>query len=68
MREKDKEKRSRGSALPPERRIPEPAVGWERGLSRLVLEGRCPNCGGRIAHPHVDAKGLSWSCPEGCNP
>lgn len=63
-----------GAAPPPQRRamhteIDEPEIGWRMGFIRLC-DGRCPWCGERIELVTCDSNGsgLTWKCPEGCNP
>jgi hypothetical protein len=46
----------------------EDAPDWHQALELLVCQGRCPWCGQRISEVRLDDDGLTWSCPEGCNP
>lgn len=49
--------------------IDEPEIGWRMGFIRLC-DGRCPWCGERIELVTCDSRGagLTWKCPEACNP
>lgn len=49
--------------------IDEPEIGWRMGFIRLC-DGRCPWCGERIELVTCDSHGagLTWKCPEACNP
>lgn len=49
------------------REVAELLLERPEGLRRLVKEGRCPWCEGRIREVRLQ-EGLSWDCAEGCNP
>lgn len=44
------------------------ALDWREALERLVCLGRCPWCRHPIRDVSCCDEGLTWDCPEKCNP
>jgi hypothetical protein len=44
-------------------------LGWRGLLEALVLDASCPFCLKPIEEPKIAPHlGLTWNCPDGCNP